>query len=71
MERVHPLRKWRLRNGGHVTLAEVGESVGVVPSYISDIERFEKQPSLTIAAKLRKLTGIPENKFLKAAEAAE
>lgn len=66
MQREHPLRKWRKKRG--MTLAQVATPVDVEPSYISDIERFKKQPSLTLAAKLSDLAGIPINKFLKPAE---
>lgn len=65
----HPLRSWRRDNGK--TLAEVGEAVGVVPSYISDLETKDtKVPSLTLAAKLSEYTGIPIDKFAKPREAA-
>lgn len=60
----HPLRQWRRDN--RKTLADVGEAVGVVPSYISDLEtKNTKVPSLTLAAKLSDLTGIPIDKFAK------
>lgn len=63
MEQVHPLRQWRSKTDQ--TLAEVARAVGVVPSYISDIERYEKQPSLALAAKLGELAGIPIDEFVK------
>jgi len=70
MERVHPLRAWR--KSEHKTQAEVAGVAGVVTSYISQLERFEhRQPSLTVAAKLSEMTGIPIDKFVKPREAAE
>jgi transcriptional regulator with XRE-family HTH domain len=58
----HPLRAWRKTNGK--TLADISQKVGVVPSYLSDIERFLKQPSLPLAAKLEAETGIPARDFV-------
>jgi transcriptional regulator with XRE-family HTH domain len=66
-EPKHPLRKWRHKNRKERTLAAVADQVGVVPSYISEVERFKKQPSMTVAARLSNLAGIPLNKFLKPA----
>jgi transcriptional regulator with XRE-family HTH domain len=63
MADTHPMRTWRKENGK--TLADMAELVGVVPSYLSDIERFLKQPSLDLAAKLQDETGIPATRFLK------
>lgn len=68
MAAIHPLRRWRIKVGK--TLSEVGEAVETEPSYISDIERFKKQPSLTIAARLCKLSGVPIAKFVLESEDA-
>ena len=57
----HPLREWRKSN--KVTLAQVSERVGVGPSFLSDIENFHKRPSLSLAAKLESVTGIPAREF--------
>lgn len=68
MSDIHPLRAWRKKNGK--TLAEIGKIVGVYPSYISDIERGNKEPSLALAAKLSDVADIPINSFVKQSEAA-
>lgn len=57
----HPFRIWRKARAK--TLADIAADVGCVPSYISDIERGEKQPSLTVASKLSRMSGIPIDKF--------
>lgn len=69
MERVHPLRKWR--KDARQTLADVAKDVAVTPSHISEIERFLNDPSLALAARLSKRTGIPIDKFVKQTEAAQ
>lgn len=69
MEGTHPLRVWRTSAGK--TLAELGEIVGTSPSNLSEIERYENTPSLTLAAKLSQESGIPIDSFVKQAEAAE
>jgi transcriptional regulator with XRE-family HTH domain len=38
-----------------------------MPSYLSDIERGHKQPSLPLAAKLEAETGIPAREFVREA----
>lgn len=68
MTTIHPLRRWRIKAGK--TLSDVGTAVGTEPSYISDIERFIKQPSLTVAAKLSKLSKVPIAKFVLETENA-
>lgn len=66
-KKQHPFRTWREANG--LTLAEIATDVDCVPSYISDIERGIKQPSLTVASKLSKMSGIPVDKFVLEAAA--
>lgn len=65
----HPLRKWRNDNGK--TLANVAEGVAVTPSHLSEIERGLNNPSLALAARLSRETGIPIEEFDKPAMAAE
>lgn len=52
MERIHPLRRWRLKNG--VTLADLAgrEGVDVTPSHLSEVERGLNTLSLDLAAEL-------------------
>lgn len=66
MEAAHPLRAWRKANSK--TLADVGSRVSVRPSYLSDIERNKKQPSLTLAAKLSQMTELPIEAFVRVSE---
>ncbi len=54
---MHPQRQWRKAN--KVTLTELANIMGVVPSHLSVIERWEGYPSLPLAAKLSEHTGIP------------
>lgn len=72
MERVHPLRRWRLRNG--VTLEKLAsrKGVGVSPSHLSEIERGLNSPSLDLAASLSRATGgeVRMDDFAKSGVAA-
>jgi transcriptional regulator with XRE-family HTH domain len=66
----HPLRAWRKENGKTLTALAGDERVGVTPSHLSQIETGIKEPSLDLAARLHRVTGIDMTKFLKAREAA-
>jgi len=55
MDRIHPLRAWRLER--RKTLAGLAARVGVTPSHLSEIERGLNQPSMNLAAKLSRATG--------------
>lgn len=68
MTPVHALRQWRKTN--RKTLADVAGEVGVTPSHLSEIERGINEPSLALAAKLSRGTGIPIDDFVKT-EAAQ
>lgn len=63
MEPVHPLRQWRKET--KATLADLARDVEVTPSHLSEIERGRNEPSLALAAKLSKRTGIPMVRFVK------
>lgn len=67
MDQVHALRQWR--KDTQKTLAELAGVVGVTPSHLSEIERGLNEPSLALAAKLSRETGIPIDSFVR--EAAE
>lgn len=69
MDHVHQLRLWRKEAG--LTLADIAGDVEVTPSHISEIERGLNEPSLSLAAKLSKRTGIPIDKFVKQPVSAE
>lgn len=71
-EAVHPLRQWRRRegewcdrDGDAMTLEDLAPVVGVVPSQLSQIERGRRSPSLDLASRLSKLTGIPLDHFVR------
>lgn len=66
---AHPMRQWRKDAGK--TLADVASAVGVTPSHLSEIERYENEPSLSLAAKLSEMSKIPLDGFVKKREAAE
>lgn len=66
----HPLRDWRNkegsfadRDGAVVSQAELAEKVDVVPSQISQIETGHRCPSMGLAARLSRHTGIPIEAF--------
>jgi transcriptional regulator with XRE-family HTH domain len=75
MSNDHPLRKWRQEQpptpeGDKMTLTKLAEAVGVVPSHLSQIETGEREPSLALASRLSKVTGIPIDKFVRPRENA-
>lgn len=73
---AHPLRRWRKSEG--VTLAALAQEVDVTPSHLSEIERYENNPSIDLADRLSRATSrlgkngiaVPLDAFVKA-EAAE
>lgn len=69
MDQVHPLRTWRRE--AKKTLDDLADAVSVTPSHLSEIERWENTPSLALADKLSKHTGIPMDRFVKQNEAAQ
>ena len=63
---THPLRNWRRkvgtftdRRGAKLTLAVLADQLNLVPSALSMIETGDRKPSLSLAAKLSEITGIP------------
>jgi transcriptional regulator with XRE-family HTH domain len=72
MEGTHPLRAWRLRQRPPVNQQKLAERIGAKSkAFISRIENWEREPSLTTAAKLSEETGIPIDSFVKQDEAAQ
>lgn len=68
----HPLREWRKDNGKTLSQLAGDERVGVTPSHLSQIENRIKEPSLDLAVRLHRATGLDVDSFLKKpAEAAE
>lgn len=68
MKQTHPLRQWRKQNGK--TLSDLSEAVSVTPSHLSEIENWNNEPSLDLAARLHRATGIEMTAFVKSAESA-
>lgn len=69
-EKTHRLFVWRKEHGNR-SLQSVADAVGCTQSFLSQVETGQKQPSLTLAARLHRETGIPMDAFLRVAEAAE
>lgn len=76
MVEVHPLRRWRNRNG--MSLATLAGRVGVTASHLSEVETGKNSVSLELAAKLSRETqddsGVPEvpiERFVPQTEAAQ
>ena len=69
-EKTHPLFHWRKLNGGK-TLQQLASELGdVTPSHLSEIENWNNEPSLELAARLHRHTGIDMTAFVKAESAA-
>ncbi len=69
MADTHPMRAYRKQAGK--TLTELGEEAGVSAGFLSDVERGVKQPSLPLAAKLSRITGVPLDGFVSEEEVAQ
>lgn len=69
-EKTHPLFHWRKANG-NISLQRLADDLDCTQSFLSQIETGQKQPSLTLAVRLRDKTGIPVEAFAKQAEAAQ
>jgi transcriptional regulator with XRE-family HTH domain len=55
--RNHPLYHWRAQNG-HMPLEAVASKVGCSQAHLSEIENGNNKPSLALAFRLHKMTGI-------------
>jgi transcriptional regulator with XRE-family HTH domain len=68
-DKTHLLTQWRKEKG--LSMQALAERVDCVQSFISQIESGERHPSLKMAAKLSRETGIPIEVFAIQAEAAQ
>jgi len=68
MSKEHPLRDWRKRQEPRRTLAELADAVGVTASHISEIENWNNEPSLDLASRLHRATGIDIALFVRPAK---
>lgn len=67
----HPLELWlkdKKLAGAPVRKRDLARNVGCSPSRITQIVRFNEEPSLALAAKLSRETGLPIESFLKVAQ---
>lgn len=69
-EKTHPLYHWRIEHGRR-SLQSLADEVGCTQSHLSEIENWNNEPSLDLAARLHRATGIPMTSFIKQAEAAQ
>lgn len=70
-DKTHPLYFWRKENGNR-SLQSLADDIGCTQSFLSQLEAGKKQPSLKLAARLHRETGIPIEAFAKEeAEAAQ
>lgn len=59
----HPMRAWR--DAHKITLARLAGTVGVTASHLSEIETGKNAPSLDLAVRLSRATGVPVDAFLR------
>lgn len=67
----HPLRAWRTSQSPKKTLVSLAGDLGVSPSHLSEIENWNNEPSLELSVRLRELTGIDPEQFIKRREAVQ
>jgi transcriptional regulator with XRE-family HTH domain len=60
---THPLRDWRETQVPKKTLAALAGEVSVSASHLSEIENGKNDPSLELAVRLSRVTGIDVEKF--------
>jgi transcriptional regulator with XRE-family HTH domain len=68
-DKDHPLYHWRKAN--QRSLTSLASEVECTQSHLSEIENWNNEPSLDLTARLHRATGIPMEKFVKQAEAAQ
>lgn len=59
MSKIHPLRKWRKANA--IRQNDLASRAKMATSYLCEIEKGLKEPSLALAAKLAKITDYQVN----------
>lgn len=59
----HPLRKYRAK--AKLTLEDVAARARTTKETVSRIERWERQPSLSMARRLSEATGLPLEEVTK------
>ena len=69
MEQIRALRQWRIDNG--LSLQAAADKLDLPKPTLHRYETGERQPRLTRAAQLSKITGIPIDQFVKQPEAAQ
>lgn len=67
-EKTHPLYRWRKAEG--LTLQALASELLVSQPHLSEIENWNNEPSLELAARLHARTGIDMKAFVKQAETA-
>lgn len=65
MEGTHPLKDWRLAQHPPLSQEDAAVRLSVTKATISRWESFDREPSLTQAAKLSEETGIPIDQFVR------
>jgi len=55
------IRAWRIKRG--LTQVELAKKVGVTQSYIGQLERDEKEPSLAVLRRLSTALAVPVSKL--------
>jgi DNA-binding XRE family transcriptional regulator len=60
---THPLRAWRIKR--KLTLAELGAMANCKAPFLSEIETGKKLPSMSLAARLSKITRISIGHFAR------
>lgn len=67
----HPLRAWRTGQSPKKTLASLAGELGISPSHLSEIENWNNEPSLELSVRLREITGIDPERFIKHREVTQ
>ncbi len=71
---IHPLERWleaKKQAGEKVRKGDLAKQVNCSPARISQIVNNGGTPSLALASRLSKVTGIPLDKFVAQGEAAQ
>jgi transcriptional regulator with XRE-family HTH domain len=63
LEKNHPLAFWRRTNDR--SLQSLASEVGCTQSFLSEVENGNRTPSLKMAARLNRATGVPIEAFVR------